>query len=394
LSSAITQGVGVATGLQDKFDWAGVAAAGVAAGVGVIAGKAIGAEKMFDHQETIGGKVTDVAANLKFDNIVRNGLTGVARAIASAATRSVIEGSDFGDNILGALPGEIGGTIGEALGNWGKRELHEANEARRAERAKQIQDATSKEQNTQVTDIDSPFGGSLSNPFAPFGSGFIAGEVIPGTGIPTAFVNDGVYRTIDGVPVDQFGNPVGSGNSLQLVSSPIGMPNSVRSGGTVVNGGWSTEGVETFYRNCASTGDAYCASDGLAFGSLNPSWDVSFSRNNLMSTITERHSRLVLVNSPVLTDDGIRISEPHFINVCDQSCKVASIAEYRAIRTDLASTYANWKISNGGRQGSAAVIYDVHVKVWHDFNLPLTSLFAGLGATRASGIAALKARGY
>ncbi|MDE2596480.1 MAG: LysM peptidoglycan-binding domain-containing protein, partial [Sphingomonadales bacterium] len=43
LSSAITQGVGVATGLQDKFDWAGVAAAGVAAGVGVIAGKAIGA---------------------------------------------------------------------------------------------------------------------------------------------------------------------------------------------------------------------------------------------------------------------------------------------------------------------------------------------------------------
>ena len=30
-SSAITQGIGVATGLQDKFSWAGVAAAGVGA---------------------------------------------------------------------------------------------------------------------------------------------------------------------------------------------------------------------------------------------------------------------------------------------------------------------------------------------------------------------------
>ena len=38
LGSAITQGIGVATGLQKKFDWAGVAAAGVSAGVGSFIG--------------------------------------------------------------------------------------------------------------------------------------------------------------------------------------------------------------------------------------------------------------------------------------------------------------------------------------------------------------------
>jgi hypothetical protein len=34
LSSAVTQGVAVATGIQHNFDWAGVAAAGIGAGAG------------------------------------------------------------------------------------------------------------------------------------------------------------------------------------------------------------------------------------------------------------------------------------------------------------------------------------------------------------------------
>ncbi|MDE2596364.1 MAG: M23 family metallopeptidase, partial [Sphingomonadales bacterium] len=108
LSSAITQGVGVATGLQDKFDWAGVAAAGVAAGVGVIAGKAIGATPF-----KVDGKFDAKAFTVS--NIAANALTGVARAIASAATRSLIEGTDFGENLGNSLPGEIGQTLGEVL---------------------------------------------------------------------------------------------------------------------------------------------------------------------------------------------------------------------------------------------------------------------------------------
>jgi YD repeat-containing protein len=86
VGNVITQGIGVATGLQEKFSWAGVAAAGVGAWAGA-------------------------AAPAGPFNVVRNG----ASLIADAATRSLIEGSDFGDNVLAALPNVIGQTIGNAI---------------------------------------------------------------------------------------------------------------------------------------------------------------------------------------------------------------------------------------------------------------------------------------
>jgi hypothetical protein len=90
VSSAITQGIGVATGLQDKFDWAGVAAAAIGGGVGEwSAGKLGGANRY-----------------------VGQAVSSSASAIANAATRSLINGSDFGDNLLAALPDVIGSTIG------------------------------------------------------------------------------------------------------------------------------------------------------------------------------------------------------------------------------------------------------------------------------------------
>ena len=87
LSSAATQGIAVATGLQKKFDWAGVAAAGVSGGVSAAAG---------------GAGLGNIAANF-------------VGGIAAAATRSLITGTDFGDNILAVLPGVIGQTIGNAV---------------------------------------------------------------------------------------------------------------------------------------------------------------------------------------------------------------------------------------------------------------------------------------
>ncbi|MCL4713376.1 MAG: LysM peptidoglycan-binding domain-containing protein [Hyphomonadaceae bacterium] len=86
VASALTQGVGVATGLQDKFSWAGVAAAAV----GAYAGARAPASPF---------------------NIARSG----ASLIADAATRSLIEGSNFGDNIRAALPNVIAQTVGEAI---------------------------------------------------------------------------------------------------------------------------------------------------------------------------------------------------------------------------------------------------------------------------------------
>lgn len=100
-ASVITQGVGVATGLQDKFSWAGVAAAGVGAAVG----HAVGAR--------LPGGTGDVAART---------IINAASGIANAASRSLIEGSDFGDNLMAALPDIIGQTIGEMVaGGFSRR---------------------------------------------------------------------------------------------------------------------------------------------------------------------------------------------------------------------------------------------------------------------------------
>ena len=102
LGNALTQGIGVAVGLQKKFDFAGIAAAGLGGGIGAQLGKSLGA-----------GQLSDLSAR----NIAANLTTSAASAIANAATRSVLQGTDFGDNLMAALPDVIGSTLGNMIGN-------------------------------------------------------------------------------------------------------------------------------------------------------------------------------------------------------------------------------------------------------------------------------------
>jgi len=104
LGSAIGQGIGVATGLQRKFDWAGVAAAGVISGVSGAALRGLGAEALV-------GK----GANTSLANHLRHAGANAAGAIAGAATRSVATGTSFGDNVMAVLPDVIGSTIGNMV---------------------------------------------------------------------------------------------------------------------------------------------------------------------------------------------------------------------------------------------------------------------------------------
>jgi len=90
-ASAISQGIGVATGLQKKFDWAGVAAAGLSNAVGAQVGQALGPQASRAAHAAIGGS---------------------ARLIANAASRSILTGSSFGDNLIAGLPDVIAQTLG------------------------------------------------------------------------------------------------------------------------------------------------------------------------------------------------------------------------------------------------------------------------------------------
>lgn len=94
-----TQGIDVAVGLQKSFDWAGVAAAGVGAGVG----------------SYVGGQVHGLFGETTLGLGAERLVSGMAGNIANAATRSLINGSDFGDNIIAALPDTIGQTIGNMI---------------------------------------------------------------------------------------------------------------------------------------------------------------------------------------------------------------------------------------------------------------------------------------
>lgn len=94
-----TQLIGTALGLQKEFSWAGVAAAGVAAGVGHAVGRSLPGAAVGGNRATW----------------YNNAASGTASAIASGAVRSLIEGSNFGDNVMAALPDVIGQTIGEAI---------------------------------------------------------------------------------------------------------------------------------------------------------------------------------------------------------------------------------------------------------------------------------------
>jgi hypothetical protein len=117
LANTLTQGIGIATGLQKKFDWLGVATAGLGGGISAEVGHALGA-KSFEE-------------SLSLRNIGANAATSAVSALANAAARSLVTGTDFGDNLMAALPDVIGSTIGNmmagAASRGGSRSIAEKN---------------------------------------------------------------------------------------------------------------------------------------------------------------------------------------------------------------------------------------------------------------------------
>jgi YD repeat-containing protein len=98
-ANVLTQGIGAATGLQDRFSFAGVATAGVGAAVG----------HMF------GSDLAPLSDNSSIGNQLAHASVRAVNLLANAGARSMIEGTSFGDNILAALPDMIVDTLGNVV---------------------------------------------------------------------------------------------------------------------------------------------------------------------------------------------------------------------------------------------------------------------------------------
>jgi hypothetical protein len=108
--SAVSQAVGVTLGLQDKFSWAAVAAAGVGSAAGSLVGGIAGRASTAVNEALGGGKLA-----VKLGTVVNGTVVGMADAIGNAAARSLIEGTDFGDNIRAAIPSVLGNAIASGI---------------------------------------------------------------------------------------------------------------------------------------------------------------------------------------------------------------------------------------------------------------------------------------
>jgi YD repeat-containing protein len=113
LINAATQGVAVATGLQKKFDWAGVAVAAVVSGVtGALSRALPGAARAARMQTDLAPEIKAQAASQ-----INRFASSLGGAIAGAGVRSAVTGTSFGDNLLAVLPDVIGATIGNMIGD-------------------------------------------------------------------------------------------------------------------------------------------------------------------------------------------------------------------------------------------------------------------------------------
>lgn len=109
MANTLNQGVGIVTGLQPKFDWAGLAAASVGSA-------AMGAAKaeLLDYLPATsqGSWLSQIPGS------VRAVGQSMAEGIGKAAASSLLNGTSFGDNLLTTLPNALGHTIGSEISKY------------------------------------------------------------------------------------------------------------------------------------------------------------------------------------------------------------------------------------------------------------------------------------
>ena len=105
--------------------WSGVAAAGVGAFAGHHVAKNLGGKPELENRLAKHGPTEAPIFGFRTQSIVSgtqsvgNALAqSTASALANAATRSVLEGSSFGDNVAAAIPDVVSQAVGAALNRY------------------------------------------------------------------------------------------------------------------------------------------------------------------------------------------------------------------------------------------------------------------------------------
>lgn len=125
-TSALSQGVAVAMGLQDKFSFTAVATAGIGAGVAGAVMRSLSKGSYAREATTrseLNAKGVLQEVSYSKGSWMANGDPGfgaqaaatMADTIAQAATRSILKGNSFGDNLMANLPSALGNLAGRAL---------------------------------------------------------------------------------------------------------------------------------------------------------------------------------------------------------------------------------------------------------------------------------------
>ncbi|WP_196491728.1 LysM peptidoglycan-binding domain-containing protein [Burkholderia territorii] len=97
--SAVTQGLGIATGLQDRFDWKGVAASAIASGVGYSVGQAAGS----------------AAADAGYSESASKFVSGLSGGLSAGVTSTLVRGGSLAGNMGSIVADTVGSTVGNMV---------------------------------------------------------------------------------------------------------------------------------------------------------------------------------------------------------------------------------------------------------------------------------------
>ena len=119
VTNGATQGLAIATGLQKKFDWTGLATAGAVSGAFGIMSRSISGQATGNPFSADGSRNLAVNADGVYNPAGYHGpsatnsmISGAVSGLAGGGVRSLITGTSFGDNILAVLPDVIGNVVG------------------------------------------------------------------------------------------------------------------------------------------------------------------------------------------------------------------------------------------------------------------------------------------